>query len=216
MASFGMTFKAARAGFFDRAKVIAAMDRANLRNLSRAGSFVRTSARSSLRYRTKPSRPGEPPSVHRTLNRKKTNKKGQTKVQRVSPLREFLFFSYDRRSESVVIGPARFEGKAGKVPRTLELGGAAEQRPNLRRTHRVIGESGEIRIGEGKRNKDGVLVSYTLIRTQLQAERANRLNEQLYGPATIPAKNVQPRPFMGPALRRELPKMPRLWANSVR
>jgi hypothetical protein len=57
-------------------------------------------------------------------------------------------------------------------------------------------------------------VTYGKLRTPAQAARANRLNIAIFGPDVIEARN-EPRPFMGPALRKELPGLPRIWANSV-
>lgn len=106
--------------FFDRAAVKNAVDKATLRNHSKFGAFTRRNARDLLKYRKSPSRPGQPPTVHRTMSRKTS--KG--KVQSVSPLKEFIFFALDTGSRSVVIGPARLN-KPGDAPHALEYGGAS-------------------------------------------------------------------------------------------
>lgn len=120
-----LTVKAAKANFFDRARVQDSLDRALRDALSRIGAFVRQRARTSLRYRDRPSTPGSPPSAHRTMIRKKTNKKtGKVKFQPVSPLREFIFFAYDPARKSVVIGPALLNAKGGsRALSALEYGG---------------------------------------------------------------------------------------------
>jgi hypothetical protein len=98
--------------FFDKAAVINAMDRKDRAALSKAGAFIRTRARSSMR-RTKKSAPkGQPPRAH------------------VGKLKEFLYFSYDPQTKSVVVGPAKFGD--GTVPRIQEEGGIA-QLPNGKR-----------------------------------------------------------------------------------
>lgn len=89
--------------FFDRPKVARAVDRAKRQALSRAGAFIRTRARSSIRSRKRTSRPGEPPSSHTGL------------------LRRFILFGYDRRTDSVVVGPVGFRGS--DAPHVLEFGG---------------------------------------------------------------------------------------------
>ena len=142
--------------FFDRKIVIDAVGRASAKNLSQAGSFIRRSARSSLRRRKKVSSPGEPPSVHTQ--------------DRVATLKN-IWFVFDPAQRSVVIGPlklngSRLEGSNRQtVPSLHERGGAA-----------VVG-------GRRKRKRR---VKYV------------------------------PRPFMGPAMERELPKFAGLWANSVK
>jgi hypothetical protein len=60
-----------------------------------------------------------------------------------------------------------------------------------------------------------VQVTYARLRTADQAARANRLNEELYGPASYMA-TYPPRPYMGPALATVQPSLSRLWATSVR
>lgn len=93
-----------RGGFFDRPKVQRAIDRANRRNLSRAGAFVRQRMKTSILKSKQVARPGEPPSSHS------------------GELRRFLFFAYDFSTRSVVVGPEKI-GKKGNVPALLEQGG---------------------------------------------------------------------------------------------
>jgi hypothetical protein len=141
--------------FFDRQIVIDAVGRAGAKNLSRAGSFIRRAARSSLRRRKKVSPPGEPPSVHTQ--------------DRVATLKN-IWFVFEPRQRSVVVGPlklerSRLEGSnRPTVPSLHELGGTA-----------VV----------------------TIRKRKRRAKYA-------------------PRPFMGPAMERELPKFVGLWANSVK
>jgi phage gpG-like protein len=89
--------------FFDRPKVQRAVDRSKRRSLSRAGAFIRQRARTSIRKRKRQSRPGQPPSSHTGL------------------LRRFILFGYDRRSDSVVVGPVGF--RRSRSPHVLEFGG---------------------------------------------------------------------------------------------
>lgn len=102
------TIQEAKANFFDRARVRKAVDRAKRRELARAGGFVRQVARRSIRKRRAISKPGQPPSSHE------------------GSLRRFLFFAWDSRTESVVVGPASFRGS--RAPELLERGGKAEVR----------------------------------------------------------------------------------------
>jgi len=141
--------------FFDRQIVIDAVGKATAKNLSKAGSFIRTSARASLRRRKSTSPTGEPPSVH--------------SKDRVATLKN-IWFVFDPANRSVIVGPlklngSKLEGSDRKtVPSLHELGGAA--------------------VVKGKKRK----------------RRAR----------------YAPRPFMGPAMQRELPKFEGLWANSVK
>jgi len=89
--------------FFDSPRVVAAVDRAKRKALSRGGAFVRTRARSSIRKRKGPSAPGRPPHSHE------------------GSLRRLIFFGYDRQTDSVVVGPLGFGKKT--APNVLEFGG---------------------------------------------------------------------------------------------
>lgn len=99
------SLKAAKGQFFDRKKVMNAIAPAERRVLSQFGAFVRTAAKSSIKKRKKASPPGTPPSSH------------------TGDLKRGIFFAFDPRKRSVVVGPTRFDGRPGDAPSTLEFGG---------------------------------------------------------------------------------------------
>ncbi|MBK8915048.1 MAG: hypothetical protein IPM64_10700 [Phycisphaerales bacterium] len=134
--------------FFDRRTVVRAVDKAKRAVLSKAGAFIRTTAKHSIRTRKGSAPPGKPPHSHE------------------GSLRRLIFFGYDRGSDSVVVGPVGF--RTSTAPNVLEFGSQA-----------------------------------TLVR-----RRRGRLVRQ--------RARYEPRPFMGPALQKEAPKLPKLWAGSVR
>ncbi|HID23432.1 MAG TPA: hypothetical protein EYP14_13685 [Planctomycetaceae bacterium] len=109
-----MTLKEAKRGFFDRKKVQRSVDTATRRVLSRFGAFVRTRARTSIRKRTGTSPPGRPPYSH------------------VGLLRRLIFFAYDRRRRSVVVGPVLIR-RDSQAPELLEHGGQTLVRTGGRR-----------------------------------------------------------------------------------
>lgn len=94
--------------FFDNKKILAAVDRATRKVLSRFGAFVRTRAQTSIRKRKAVSAPGQPPSSH------------------AGHLRRLIYFGYDVDRHSVVIGPQPFRGPA-EAPPLLEYGGTARR-----------------------------------------------------------------------------------------
>lgn len=129
-----LTLKQAKEFFFDRMRVMEAVEQGRASALAKLGGFVRTAARRSMRKARrmkeaelsesqlaifvfggrrreslplKSSEPGEPPRV-----RKGTLKNG-------------ILFAYDPRTKSVVAGPVRFPS-AGDVAANLEHGGATE------------------------------------------------------------------------------------------
>lgn len=130
-----MKMEKAKANFFDRKLVSDKIGSAAKRVLSKFGAYTRQGAKTSLRYKEGPSAPGKPPHIHRTAMRKKTNKKtGQTKVQSVSPLREFIFFVWDAAAQSVVVGPALLNTTKGgsEALSALESGGASTSHSGAR------------------------------------------------------------------------------------
>jgi hypothetical protein len=101
--------------FFDKEKVVKALNRAEREALSKFGSFVWKRSRTSIVKRKRISRPGSPPSGHgRQL------------------LRKNIFFAYEPEKHSVVIGPARLGGEGREILRRIELGGVARGRVNHR------------------------------------------------------------------------------------
>lgn len=116
MSKFGveLTIKDA---FFDRQKVLDSERRDNLRRLSKAGAFLRTRARSKLRRRKKPAKPGQAPSVY-SRDPRATLK--------------FILFGLGEDDNSVLIGPVVLSGarlkssSAETVPELMERGGTSE------------------------------------------------------------------------------------------
>jgi hypothetical protein len=134
--------------FFDKKAVLSAVDKAKRAVLSKAGAFIRTTAKHSIRTKKGSAPPGKPPHSHE------------------GSLRRLIYFGYDRASDSVVIGPVGF--KRSTAPNVLEFGGKSEV----------------------KRRRRGKVVK----------TRAT----------------IQERPYMGPALEKERPNLPKRWAGSVR
>lgn len=196
-----LTMKEAKAGFLDRKAVQRAIGKANATALTNSSAFIWKTAQNSMRRvkkRTTISKPGEPPK----------SKKGQ--------LRDLLVFALDRGNATVVIGPTAL-GSSPVVPGLHEFGGQVTV-PSRRRTRR-IGDGGEIRLASPPKGKPvpgrpGVNVIYTKLKTAAQVARANALNAELYQEsvqATYPA-----RPYMAPALAKNVGRIPDAWKNSVR
>ena len=170
--------------------------------MSQAASHIRRAAQTSMKYVVPGSRlrslPGQPP-----------------RARRPHPwVRKFLWFFYDRRQKSAVIGPVRL-GRGTGAPHNLEFGGRIRGR-NRRRRKRKLYDGGEVRVIRVTPNPvAGKDVDYARLTSQAMVDRANELNALLYGPARVNSL-LAPRPFMGPALKKEVPKLPRRWANSVR
>jgi hypothetical protein len=92
--------------FFDRDTVLRKVKDGTKSSLAKFGSYVRTRARRSIRQRKKSAQPGSPPSSHTRL------------------LRDFIFFGYDDRTDSVVVGPALMKQQTNPtIPNVLEKGG---------------------------------------------------------------------------------------------
>jgi hypothetical protein len=112
---FGVTYQL-KDFFFDRPAIERQVERANKRNLSKAGAHIRTRARTSMRRRKAASAPGQPPSTHST--------------DKVVTLRNILF-GFDPWNQSVVVGPVRLNQYyylgpqlvSGTIPALHEFGG---------------------------------------------------------------------------------------------
>ena len=101
--------------FFDRRAVTDAIGRAEAKNLSKIGAYLRTRARSLQRRRKAASSPGQPPSVHSRDS--------------YATLRNIQFY-YDQGKHSVITGPIKFNtpynqdpNSVGAVPGLQEFGG---------------------------------------------------------------------------------------------
>lgn len=124
----------AKRTFFDTTRIINAVDRAERIALAKQAGAVQLFAQRSMRSRKKPSKPGEPPSAH-----------GQ------KLLKKFLFYGYDERTGSTVVGPMLLNWKqfGDPIPQVLEQGGATKtlevkkgtewRRADLRSRRRLAG-----------------------------------------------------------------------------
>lgn len=153
--------------FFDERAVRDALNKGTRRALSKFGAYVRTRAKSSIRKRKGVSKPGSPPSSH------------------TGKLKKYIYFGYDQRARSVVIGAVPFSNS--RAQELLEHGGRTRLRQRVFR----VGQLGPLResdVGDRRR--------WARLRTNAQAVRATRLYN---GNATYRA-----RPFMTPAFIKEL------------
>ena len=103
-----MDFRSAKKHFFDRKKVKRRVDVRTRKVLSKFGSFVRRSAQHSIRPSSKTSPPGRPPYSHS------------------GKLRKNIYFMFDPKRRSVVIGPIIYPGKTGRALPALERGGKTD------------------------------------------------------------------------------------------
>lgn len=194
--------EAVKRTFFDRAAVQDAVDRGTVRALSKMGAFHRRAQKSLVRYRKKPSLPGQPPSAHRSdrFTRTKTNRKGETKTQSLSPLRELMFFGYDPSSRSVVSGPAKFfkSQVAGKpAPETLEEGGRVTVEQPAKAP--VTGKRASPRQSETFRR--------LIAEGRIEARPRDLVKQTFY---------VRPRPSAKPALDRVKPNFAQCFKDQFR
>lgn len=102
-----VTYKS-KAMFFDRKAVERIVGKKTAKALSKAGAFVRTRARSSLRRRKATSAAGTPPSVHSSDS--------------VATLKNILF-ALNPNNLSVVVGPVKINRRSS-VPALHEFGGS--------------------------------------------------------------------------------------------
>lgn len=200
--------------FFDRPAIQAAVRRAgrDFRRLERAGAFVRRTARSSMRKVKKrhvASAPGKPPRAH---------------ADDGFNLRKILYI-WDPFSQAMIVGPVGGGKKIGKytVPELHEEGGnvnASQLSPSDRRfLAQMQRRSTKKRGGRQRRDSSGRFMKRGA-RSKKQAIAYIRKIESGQLPDRDPAPtgslHYAPRPYMLPALKKELRKFPELWEGSVR
>lgn len=171
MISLSMTVKSSQRGFFDRPVVTSALDRVTHQVFSRFGGYVRKASRSNLKHFYRgPSEAPNPPHSHTGL------------------LRDFIYYTYDRKRRTVVIGPVRIRSpNAPDIPRKLELGGA------FRLTEVQL--SGGFWVRPSNRRA-----------TQHPRQR----------PTRVRMGTIEARPFMAPAFQAGLKKLPDFWVEARR
>lgn len=176
---------------FDAATVRKRVDAASFRSLGHAGAAIRLTARRSVRRRKTFSKPGTPPHT-RSGNLKRS-------------------IRYEARTDEVLIGPVNEFG--GRLWNLHEFGGVAKGRRMLKSHSFSPGEYGPIRIKTLGFNASFHRVKLT---TAAQANRATRLVNEENQRRQSQVRRYPKRPFMGPALEINRPRLPRFWANSVK
>jgi len=209
--------------FFSEARVMARLAPAEREYLERLGSWIRLTAQRSMRYRKRPSDPGQPPSAHRESG---------------ALLRQHIYYAFDPQTRTVVVGAQVFNMREGwNVPWVQEHGfrGARRMR-NWRwqlgvkgRTRRhawpppayQVGDRAVIRVttvladsptGRGvvtsagnPFNEQGGYRNVITIRTARQAARATSLRPQVYGPMVQTKEvNYPARPYLAAAWSKAL------------
>ena len=200
--------------FFDRESVADPVLAESRKALLRLGSYTRRVARNAIKVKgaaRKAPKPGTRAYDKWEKERfeKPRSKPGQAPFQHTSNAKLYprnIWFARDGL-DSVVIGMAAFNARAVPIPAAIEFGEKKTQR-NPRRRLRKVGGAGEIRI-DGRKSRTNkiaprtlrgsVAVTYAKLKTQAQADRANQLNQELYGDERQTFETAE-RPVIGPAL----------------
>jgi hypothetical protein len=114
----GFNFAALRSGFFDASGIVKRVAAAKRKAFGKAGAFVRQRAKTSIKKKKKGTSPaGSPPYSHA----------GQLRL---------IFFSWDAKAESVVVGPILFAATRGpkQGAKLQEHGGEATYQDGKGRT----------------------------------------------------------------------------------
>lgn len=177
--------------YLDRKGIVHRVREGSRQALNKAGAFIRTRARSSIRpggKKGRVSQPGEPPRSH------------------VGTLKRGILYGIDERGFqlSTVIGPLKEDAQSGRpvigtVPRVLEQGGDVEL-TELFHKARVWGDLRGTAAAEN--------IGYWQIVSRRKKLPPNARTRK----RTI---HIEPRPFMGPALKQEQSTLVNLWAKSV-
>lgn len=167
--------------FFDKAKVIDAMDKATHTALNKAGGRIRRTAINSIktvRVKVRDLSDKERDEYRRACYEAKlagkpkpklpqanvSSQPGSPPISQTGLLKQHIYYGFEPSSRSVVIGPAKLNAVGKQVPSVLEFGGKM------------------------------------VVKT-----RSGRLSVDLAA-----------RPYMGPALQKNLSFIPQAFANSIR
>jgi len=135
MTGMTLTFKGARANFFDKKAVIDAVGAARAGVLAKQGRFVQVAAQRSIR---------NPPkrATKEAINRGESVARapaGQPPYSQTGTLKKFLLYAFDAARGVMVIGPTLLTGGSmGDAPSVLEHGGDARVPLTDRRIKRII------------------------------------------------------------------------------
>ncbi len=207
--------------FFDRKEILRAIDKTTHRNLSRFGSYVRRTARQSIR---------KPPFVARKKRgqarddfRLKSSQPGSPPFSATGILKRSIFYGYDRKVRSVVVGPVRLVGPTkGEAPSVLEDGGITTIRGKTYSPREFLKHGyGPVVVGHanGRMTKTASGGAQRITRGRIRTMRQARRAAQIHNEVIVGKKKrvrVKPRPFMRPAMAAEMKSLPAIWRNSLR
>ena len=162
------------------------------RGLSRAGGYLRTTAKRSIRKKAGASAPGEPPHSHSGL------------------LKNSIFYRYDPGSKSVIVGPELLHKPRTGTLKSLEFGGPV---PGYDRPAPKIGDLGIISFSQVNPRHSAAKgpktvkawgktyeVQYARIRNDAMLRRVRENERKIFGDSRN--VTIAERPFMRPALEK--------------
>ena len=194
MAGVGMKFD--KRFFFDRKAVADIVGKKAAKNLSKAGAFVRTKARQSMRRRKKASAPGSPPSAH--------SKDAKATLKNIQ-------FAFDPARLSIFVGPELLNVKYPvPVPGLLERGGTT----TLNQSRIIPREFLRIGLHRSIKKEKNEWRTVSQGRINIRNRRQTRNGKPFFEFRKVQATYAA-RPFMGPALVAEAPKFPSLFGRSA-
>lgn len=205
--------------FFDTELVRRLIGEETRKDLKRWGAFARRVTMNLPKRRSRTSDPGETPTRWVPRRRPSQDPASQKKRRSAADLKN-VQYGFDP-PWSVVFGPVSI-GRKPSVPNKLQFG-SNERTRNNRRKRRRLRDGGEIRIGgkTGPTSKQvfdtrlgrSVWVTYAKLRNATQVARANRLNEELYGPWFY--GTIKPRPWVNLAIEAAKEKFGEVFSGSL-
>lgn len=168
-----MKFKVKAKSKFNRRAVKKRSDETSVDALYKAGAYLRTTARRSIRKSPKASQKGKPPHSRR----------GQ--------LRTAIVFAVDEKKLIALVGPSA--SLISDIAKYHEFGGV-QTKKSKRKKYRV-GSVGPVGM-------QGDMPRFALLKTQKQVEKAKFVDHVLWKEADLSKTRKYPRrPFMGPAMQ---------------
>jgi hypothetical protein len=200
-----LTFKEAKANFFDREVVTKAVDEGSREALSKLGAFTRTVAQRSIKQARRLKKEEMSPEMQAQYEGAKVSDRpykssepGEPPRSRTKKLKRGILYAFDPASKSVVAGAMKFS--PSPAPSVLEYGG-----------------SSEVDVILAPKRKQGRKATEAQKAGLAKARAAGKLKRGKEKTKTARvAVKIAARPYMAPALEVVKPKIPDKFKNLIK
>lgn len=199
-----LTFKEAKANFFDRQVVVDAIDKESREVLTKLGAYAKTVAQRSIKQARRlkleemsPEMQAQYEGTKVSQRPYKSSEPGEPPRSRTKKLKKGILYAFDPATKSAVAGAMKFS--PSPAPQVLEYGGTSE-------VDVVVAPKRKGRTATEKQ-KEGLAKARAAGKLRRSKEKAKRARQ---------AVQIAARPYMAPALEVVKPKVPSKFKNLIR